>query len=173
MARQKRRDPFPVPKKHPKTKCAQLDGHYPGLCGRATFLITRNDRQKKDSETSDENGRFGGRAWPSLISYERDGQRVNVRRKLLRRLALKRERPRRWASAFDYNLRVALFRYSLVQMAGTGFEQTPKPPRKTQFPNSSLQNAVQLHPTRQMGPKMTLDSVSSSRPGHRSAWNFG
>ena len=60
-----------------------------------------------------------------------------------------------------------------IEMAGTGREQTPKPPRKTQFPNPALQNAVQLHPTRQTGPKMTLNCVSSSRPGHRSVWNFG
>jgi len=59
------------------------------------------------------------------------------------------------------------------EVAGTGREQTPKPPGKTQFPNPALQNAVQLHPTRQSGPKMTLNCVSLLRPGGRSVWNFG
>ena len=58
----------------------------------------------------------------SLLSSERDGQRTKPRRKLLRIPALKRERPGLLASAYGYNLRVAGFRYSTVQVAGTGLE---------------------------------------------------
>ncbi len=50
---------------------------------------------------------------------------------------------------------------------GTSTRTDAQAPRKTQFPNPALQNAVQLHSTRQTRPKTTLNCVSSTVSPHR------